>query len=147
MVKVPGNYAGRKIIYGRSQGSGTERFSEPVLRLATKNGRGQVRVLIPKDIGVEIGARAHLWISQEHVHFGVSFEDGGRLKVHGPKSGNGSLFVLGSVDDESFEILKGHRWQFSDVCHLNEEPESITFVGEKGSTAIDNPKPRKKPKV
>ena len=144
---------GRKIIYGRSQGSGTDRPSEPKVKLVIKKGHGHVRVLIPRNVGVEVGARAHLWFSEEHAHFGVSFEEGGRLKVHGPSRGCGSLFIHGSVDDESFEMLKGHSWKFSDVERetrsfgnivLPTETTGITFVGKKGSTPISGPMIRKR---
>lgn len=135
---------GRKIIYGRSQGSGTDRPVEPSLRLSTKKGHGHVRILIPQCIGVEAGMKAHLWFSEEHVHFGVSFEEGGRLKVHGPSKGLGSLFIHGSVDNKSFEMLCDHQWEFSDVCYVKESVDSITFIGEEGKTPIHDPKPRKK---
>lgn len=141
---------GRKIIYGRSQGSGIDRPVAPTIRLTESKGHGQVRVTIPRSIGVAIGSRSHFWFNEEQSQFGVSFEEGGRLKVHGSNSGSGSVFVLGSVDNHCFEMLQTYRWEFGDVERDTPFVESVTkgifFVGKKGSTKIENPKPRKKGK-
>lgn len=134
----------KQIIYGRSQGSGADRVVEPTLKLISRGGSGHVKILIPRGVGIKVGTKANIWSMRSTALFGLSFGDGGRLTVHGSNRGNGSLFVLGSVDKESFQMLQSFKWIFREVGFCEGEPSEITFVGAKGSTPIASPLVRKK---
>ena len=134
----------KQIIYGRSQGTGADRVVEPTLKLISRYGNSQVKIIIPRGIGVKVGTKANRWSARTSALFGLSFGESGRLTVHGSKQGNGSLFVLGSVDKDSFQMLQSFKWIFREVGFCEGEPSEITFVGAKGSTPITDPLDRKK---